>query len=237
MGKTVRLVAATLAILGGSIGACSAAISVTFGPGEPGTGNCLPFGCQPVMRYQQVYSASLFPARLSIEEITFFNQLFLPGTIDPAHYTVLLSVTDKAVGALDLTNLDNNVGSDQELFFNQNLPASLAAPSFTIDGDPYVYDPADGNLLLEILKIGGSGVHGTVFLDRFTNDPTIGSSRTFEFDGVIGDPAESYVGLVTRFTGVPLSEPSTLALLCLAAGGLTWLRGMRDQRPTPASLS
>ena len=73
------VVAAALLFSGG---ASAAPVSVTFGPGEPGTGNCLPFGCIPAVRYQQVYSASLFPTRLRIEEITFFNLLYLPGSID-----------------------------------------------------------------------------------------------------------------------------------------------------------
>jgi DNA-binding MarR family transcriptional regulator len=185
-----------------------------------GTGNCLPFGCIPDLRYQQVYSASEFSGRLNIKDLTFYNQLFSVGSIDPAHYVVRVSVTAKAPNNLDLTNLDNNVGDDQELFFDGDLSGSLSPTHrLSISGKPYNYDPDDGNLLLEIIKTDGGPDYGTVFLDRFTNDPSIGSSRAHEYGGVIGDPAESYVGLVTTFSGQgPLPEPSSVVLLIAALG-------------------
>jgi len=131
--------------------------SVTFGPGENGVGNCMPFGCVPETRYQQVYAASSFSGSLTITGITFFNQLYSAGSIDPAHYTVRLSSTKKAAGRLDLYKLDKNIGQHQREFFSGILSGSLASDRFfTIQGTPYSYDPAKGNLLLEIYKTGGT---------------------------------------------------------------------------------
>lgn len=229
IAQRIKMHALLLAIaIGASRIASAAPVSVIVGPGEVGTGNCLPFGCQADVRYQQVYGSSLFSSRINIKDITFFNRLFAAGFIDPANYAIYLSVTGLAVGGLDLTDLDNNVGQERELFFAGTLSGSLASSrSFTITGKPYIYDPSRGNLLLEIFKTGGSGEYGTVFLDRFTDDPSIGSSRAFEYGGVIGDSQENYVGLVTRFDGVPLSEPNAAALLAIAAACLAVSRVKR----------
>ncbi len=235
MRKLVPPVLAIVALLSTNpVGA--AVISLTFGPGELGTGNCLPFGCIPDLRYQQVYSASEFSGRINIKELTFYNELYSVGSIDPAHYAILLSVTDKAPNALDLTDLDNNIGDDQRLFFDGDLSGSLSSTHrLTISGHPYNYDPDDGNLLLEIIKTDGGPDYGTVFLDRFTNDPSIGSSRAFEYGGVIGDPAESHVGLVTTFSGVPLTEPSPAFLIITALGAAALMA--RSCRPVPCKVS
>ena len=64
--------------------------SITFGPGENNVGNCLPFGCIPEARVQQVYGSSQFsPLPFEINQITFFNRLYTRGAIDPANYTFI----------------------------------------------------------------------------------------------------------------------------------------------------
>ena len=201
--------------------------SITSGaPGDPFNGDCAPFGC--TVEYQQVYGASLFPSAITITDITFFNDNFVPGSIAPANYTISLSTTSAAVNGLD-TTFANNLGADNAVFFSGVL-GGLIGPTnqFTITGTPFNYNPALGNLLLAATS-DGDGLQFSVFLDFQSNAPTGTFSRISSFDlSGVADTVQTDTGLVTQFTyRAPTSsvpEPGTLWLLATALIGLVLFR-------------
>ena len=130
------------------------------------TGNLFPlFSAQP-MRYQQVFAASQF-ARLNpggglINRIAFRGHgpgIPFSGTIPQLQ--VNLSTTSKAPDGLSSTFAEN-IGADDTQVFSGVLQTSV-----TFNGDPtnfeivinftapFYYDPANGNLLLEVRNLQG----------------------------------------------------------------------------------
>src|ERR1700722_531606 len=95
-------------------------------PAVSGTGNCIPFGCPNLLgltEFQQVYASTSFPnSPITINQITFLNtQDFQGAPITPANYQFSLSTTSQAIGGLDPSNLANNVGPDNQIFFSGQL--------------------------------------------------------------------------------------------------------------------
>ncbi len=173
--------------------------TITIGaPGDSG-GNCIPFGCTPAA-YQQVYSASFFPDAASISAISFPRTNVASSgtnTITTATYTVSLSTTSKPVNGLNLINLNENIGSDNQVFFSGVLQGTIASGGkLTVTGTPFLYDPAQGNLLLDI-RVSGIGGGGGIFFDA--RNGTAGGlfSRAMS----PGTGFDNY-GLVTEFTVV-----------------------------------
>jgi hypothetical protein len=117
--------------------------------------NMIPFSQDDPGRYQQVYESSLFTSQVSISSIAFSTD---QPTTYSANITVRFTTTSKAVGALS-SSLDSN--------FVMPLTATFVDPSFSqalvpggseafglvfdFSSTPIVYEPADGNLLMDIL--------------------------------------------------------------------------------------
>jgi hypothetical protein len=193
--------------------------SLTIGaPGNVNDGDCAPFGC--AVEYQQVYGAGLFTSAITITDLTFFNNNFVPGDIAAANYSFFLSTTSAAVNGLDAT-FANNLGADNAAFFAGALGGTIGPSNqFTISGTPFVYDPANGNLLLSITS-DGTGFDFSVFLDFASGAPAGTFSRAYSFDALgVASTLENDTGLVTQFTyadgGAEVPEPASLWLL--AAG-------------------
>jgi hypothetical protein len=136
-------------------------------------GNCIPFGCYEVSRYQQVYDASIFASAsgpIWINRVSFFNDVYgmadgLP--LQQANYQVSLTTTDRLVNDLT-TNLASNINGSYVTLFNGILSETLDRGDgleFISSTSALQYDPFGGqNLLLDII---------------ITADPDLGSLPDF----------------------------------------------------------
>lgn len=201
------------------------ATSVLFGdPPDEFNATCFPFGCTdlfPSNRYQQAYDASGFSGTLGIVEIRFFQTQFPGGALNDGVYEIRLSTTSKGVNALD-TDFVSNIGPDETLF------ATVADLDSVFDGTtlvfasvtPFVFDPTEGNLLVDI-QISGVSENGTdAFFDSRIGTSAGAFGQMHNFDGVFAD-----TGLTTQFL-VP--EPVSGSLLASGLLGLTWLSRRRQ---------
>jgi len=201
-------------------------------PGE------VPSGTQ---RYQQVYAASDFAALMAGGE--FITQIaFRPDTVFGGAFSSVLpgiridlSTVPTVPDALSAT-FANNVGANDTIVYGGATGAALAlSSSFTgpaggpKDFDiiinltsPFFYNPAMGNLLLDVRNFGGGTT--TVFdAVDISGDPV---SRVTTMPSGVGsataDLADS-LGLITRFTTV-VPEPGTMFLAALGSASLLLLR-------------
>ena len=140
---------------------------VVGAPGDPLVGDCIPFGCSDASAYQQIFDSSLFSGPTVIAGLRFFLNNFdnvdpifgtpiVPMTIFSANYTISFSTVAIPVNGLD-TTLENNVNpATAQTFFFGTL-SDPVGKQFTITTTPannFLYDPAAGNLLLQILSDG-----------------------------------------------------------------------------------
>jgi len=204
--------------------------TVTVGlPVDAKTGNCIPFGCAAGVigtftEYQEIYASSAFPSGGLITGISFFNTQEPAGSIDSATYTFWLSTTSVSVGGLSST-LSSNIGPDNTQFFSGVLSGPITGGVFTVIGTPFDYNPANGNLLLDILISNPTSIGGSsVFLDESGASPA--TTQRAYIDGGVSSAGSG--GLVTQFTLAPVSisvpEPSTwglgsISLLLLTIAG------------------
>jgi hypothetical protein len=191
--------------------------SITIG--LPGAfNNIAPFGRLPNgttdgTRYQQAYSAADFSG-LGTINISGFG--FLGGTggnFAPGTYNFYFSTITPGIDDLSNTDFDSNLGANYTFFTSVYL--SGASPSeLSFSGAPFLYDPLNGNLLLDVI-ISQDGPQppgriATYQLNR--NAPGVFSRYDNFATGNIG------YGLVTKFdyTSVP-DTMNTFTGLFLAA--------------------
>ncbi len=185
-------------------------------------GNLFPlFSSQPI-RYQQVFDAGQF-SRLNnggglINRIAFRGHgPGIPFTATIPQLQVNLSTTSKTPDGLSST-FASNVGGDDTQVFSGTLQAAV-----TLNGDPanfeivinfttpFFYDPAQGNLLLDVRnlqgstevppndqEIDGSSATGDS-ISRVYNYGNFSATTAGQTGGI--DEKDSY-GLVTRFNAI-----------------------------------
>jgi hypothetical protein len=180
----------------------------------------------PSTRYQQVFASSAFSGTFNIQELVFYassnaNAPILPGTLE-----IFLSVTDRGVNEISFRPFDDNLGASTRFFAALSGGFSLTGPELVIGGSPFLYDPAQGNLLLDIRFTGVPLGHAGPFFAALSPASVIGGtampfSRWHDFGIGFDDQ-----GLVTGFrTYVP--EPATFMLVGLGLAGL-WLARRRS---------
>ena len=180
-------------------------------------GNRFPFGQNGTVLYEQVYSASFFANPVDITALSFFIADYAgPNTgFADGEYYVSLSTTSKAVGGLDSTNLLSNIGNDNSTFFTGELNGGS-----TITGNPFYYDPSQGNLLMTIAVTGNEpacqldsndslscaqqGLMWRAAVDTGTSRAWF-SPDLVQFGFPLSGADDG--GLVTNFTYTPVPEP------------------------------
>ena len=222
-------------------------------PGDPGVGECMPFGCSDASTYQQIFDQSLFAGPTTIAGITFFLRNFdnidpltggqiVPNEILAANYTILFSVVSTPVDGLDPT-VDNNIDpSTAQTFFIGNLsgPVNDSFTIFTAAANYFAYDPSQGNLLMDIrtdstdlsltLFLDFNSASGGLFSSAFDSNPHPGTcpdGSVAVTTGCTDLDRGLVVGFATDGGGQGTTpEPATLLFV---AGGLL-LSGVRYRR-------
>jgi hypothetical protein len=211
-------------------------IVVGGSPTEIHQQNGFPFSTLPIAyghagtRYQQVYSSAQFPGAFDIRELVFYAAGRLDAPILPANLEIHFSTTPMGVNEIDFRSFDSNLGADDHLFASLTGGFSLSGSELAIGGNPYLYDPALGNLLLDIRVTGAAAGHsGPFFAALAPGDFAPGATGPFSRWHDFGIGYDNS-GLVTGFrTWVP--EPGTLALLGLGLVGLGLSRPRRFHAP------
>jgi len=182
-----------------------------------------------VGRYQQVYSAPPFGSGevLSITGIRLRPFVSQPFTVLASAIDIVLSTTPAAASGLSSVFADN-LGADPTVVFSG--PALLASggrsgdPGADFDvvlplNQPFVYDPAAGNLLLDLRASAGLGATvGAVQFDSWHANELVEVSSLLAFDSNALSGNVFPVGLATRFDVESLGVPEPGTGLLFAAG-------------------
>lgn len=184
-----------------------------------------------MQRYQQVYGAGEFSSVVGPKLITTIT--FRPdGDTGSAFASTItdiqinLSTTSAAVDALS-TTFASNIGGDDTIVFSGALSLSSSSsggPPRNFDivinlSTPFLYDPANGNLLLDVRNFSGES---TTQFDA-ENTSGDGTSRIFTVGSGVSSPTADgadTIGLVTQFTFAAVPEPSTIALTSVGVVGI-----------------
>lgn len=170
-------------------------------------GLCVPFGCSYSGVYQQVYGSTAFSGPTAISTVEFlFPQYGNPWTDNTGSYTLSFYLTSQPVNGLstnpaaNATTLLSNFGT-----FTPGL-------SYTFTGNNFTYDPALGNLLMQVVSSGTPDDSNALAYSNATNDAMSNLYRPLG-GGALTTGSN---GLVTRFASASaVPEPSTWALLIL----------------------
>jgi hypothetical protein len=195
-------------------------VYIVGNPPDPGSGNCFPWGCAYNAEYQQVYGSSDFQGSILIGDLEFYNTQFNSNStqLPTGNWTITLG-TSQIVGVNTITgsfagNLANSFNVqqvwtgdiNQAWVFGNTLHIQLTTP--------YAYDPANGNLLMDVVGSGVSLPGGSTFFD--VNSTAGYFTRVYCNAGVnCGDNGivdTAGFGLVTGFSSA-IPEPGTLLML------------------------
>jgi len=186
--------------------------------GTAGGLNAFPFSAGDYAaggEYQEIYSSTVFPGPAFLTSIAFVSSGFGPET---AHYDLKLGLSNTTASvSAPSTNFAANKGPNFTTVFSGPLTDNLLGNGtfdliFPIS--PFLYDPGQGNLLLDVV-INSATTGG---FNAFRTNATPGlTSRVYQSFGTGPAFTDSGGALFTQF-GIP--EPGTLPLLVLAAAVL-----------------
>ena len=193
--------------------------TITIG-GQSEERNLFPFagGYFVATRYQQAYAAAQFnsAAPLLIRSVAFVGG---QGLLATSTYAFSLSTITTGIDNLSTTNFNANRGPDNAPLATVNL--SGAAPAtLRIEGTtPFLYDPARGNLLVDIVISPGTVFPHALGASYQARSSAFGiMSRYHDFGtGFIG------YGLITEFEFAPLTLDNVVAVVdqAVETGALT----------------
>lgn len=207
-------------------------------------GNTIPFSNSDY-RFQQLLPGDAFPGLMTFTQLAFREGSDVKVVMNAAlDVTVNLSVTQVNAGTLSTTFADNlgpvvttvhsgsrNVALSGTLLADGTAPFEFALP-FT---SPFVYDPSQGNLLVEILI--GTNQADSIFpgLDMIGIEVNTFGRVFGSANAVTG--SSDRAGLVIQFTtadgpvgggggevGTGVPEPSSVMLTAAPLAALAWAR-------------
>jgi hypothetical protein len=225
MNKTLATVIVCLALLM----AIPAMADVTVGlPPDPGSGNCFPWGCAYNAEYQQVYAQGAFSGSITITGLQFYNTQFnsLSTQLPSGNWAISLSTTSVDVNTIS-SNFASNLGGDNTAVWSGNInQAWTFGDTLTITlTTPFTYNPANGNLLMDVVGSGVTLPGGATFFDVNSTDGT--TTRVYCSGGFScgSGTVDTGFGLVTTFVAGTSTtpEPGTFMLL---GSGVLGLAGM-----------
>jgi hypothetical protein len=251
-GNSKRLQAAVILFLIAPFGILSSGAGADvvvpndFATVEGDSNSNAPFGRTAAGRYQQVYGAGSFDTtpgyitEIRLRPDSDFGSAFSMTTHSAVQ--VYLSTTTAAVDGLN-PNFDSNLGADNTLVISGPLSYSSAFTgpaggpkdfdvvlSFTT---PFLYNPANGNLLMDVRYPNGMRASGPFFttFDAVNAGDDDVSLLLMDTGTAFPEMAIAQTsGLVTHFSITPVPEPTGAAGIALAVCTLPLRR-----RRSPAS--
>jgi hypothetical protein len=171
--------------------------------------NAIPFSSlSGTGRYQEVYSSSLFGGPVLITSLAFSPS---DSTLYSANVDLRMTTTMVGVGSLS-PNLDSNFTIPlTTVYSNPTFSENVTGGSETFSlvftfTNSFFYDPAQGNLLFDLLI---SGQNVALPFSRCGSGPIL--SRAYDTAG-FGNNADG-VGLRTLIGFAPVPEPGSFVLL------------------------
>lgn len=168
----------------------------------------------PGSTYQQVYAGNSFSGPVTITQIAFASSSAVTSAPGTATYDFSLALSTTAAGPNGMSSdLAANRGADFVQVFNGPVTATLTANDqfdLVIDVTPFTFDPANGNLLMEVVThsatqfTGGPVLYYRAGFDSHTSRAANPSAQP---GGVFMDG----FGLYTRFTtAAPTATTGTI---------------------------
>jgi hypothetical protein len=237
----------------------SPALATTLIVPGPATGNAqapAPFNFygSSGSRVQQIYDSSFFPGDELINGFSFrafpgaAPSLFFGNSVDISDVVIRLSTTAAGAnesGSLPSATFADNLESDVTTVFSGALHLTTAATGtgpqpfdYTVSfSQPFMYDPADGNLLLDVTISSGATVSGPGF--GFLTFDTVNTiddgiySVVNISDGGAASGTLSTAGAITAFSvsSAAVPEPSTWMMMVTGFGILgaaMWRRRLKS---------
>jgi hypothetical protein len=240
---SVGILALAIALVAGSEVQAGVIVPNANAAAPGNTDNRFPFLVSGGMRYQQVFAASQFSGPILMTELDLRNGILVNEAFSSTISSILISLSTISTAPDSLSStFATNIGGDNTQVFSGSLTLSSAngaGPGGTKAFDisialqtPFLYNPANGNLLIDIKN--SSGANAAVGADFFDAVNVNGDSVSRVW-GAEGSPnattgtLDSF-GLIVQFQSGAVPEPSSLLLTGLGVGvvGL-WRRRLRNR--------
>lgn len=244
--KKASVFALALAGLYGIAAPAAYAGSVTVGTYGNSDNNLFPFNDPSfdggLIRYQEHYSASAFGGSpVTIDSLTFFSiSNFVGDKMAAATFDIYLSYAANSLGHDTNTgnSFNSNVGAGQTLFAVFTNPSTQPSAMTITGSSPFVYDPSQGDLLLDIVPVSYSACQSPC--GGFEADPSKSViDRNWSTPAAspgVGTTINDDSALVTRFNiegGTSAApEPATF----FAAIGVLATIALRKRPKSPGTL-
>ena len=159
-------------------------------------------------RILAIYNSSLFQGTggIDIQDISFYSEGGISGISGESPIQIYLGTTPIPAASLSPTYSNNVSGGETLVYSGTLLPsASESVEGFTITLSllaPFLYQPADGNLLLDIQNTGGAAMFPF---------PVAFSNGSYSVEGV--NPTGHVAGVAPVIQLASTPEPKSFVLL------------------------